>query len=117
MRSARIKFVVGFGIVLLLGLALFASQGPKLLLRYPALIKIVNQLRDPIGPNLPVVWERGPESPSTPPNGRPPNIVVILVDDLGWNDLTWNGGGVANGAVPTPNIDSIAREGVEFTMG
>ena len=35
----------------------------------------------------------------------------------GWNDLTWNGGGVADGTVPTPNIDSLARDGVEFTMG
>jgi arylsulfatase A-like enzyme len=45
------------------------------------------------------------------------NIVVIVADDLGYGDLTFAGGGVANGAVPTPRIDSIAREGVEFTHG
>src|SRR5208283_4575902 len=31
--------------------------------------------------------------------------------------ITSNGGGVAGGAVPTPNINSIAREGVAFRNG
>jgi arylsulfatase A-like enzyme len=48
---------------------------------------------------------------------RPPNIVLILADDLGWNDLTFGGGGVADGTVPTPNIDSLAAEGVNFVNG
>jgi arylsulfatase A-like enzyme len=43
--------------------------------------------------------------------------VIIVADDLGYNDLTFGGGGVAGGAVPTPNIDSLARQGVEFTRG
>ena len=42
---------------------------------------------------------------------------MILADDLGWNDLTYTGGGVAGGTVPTPNIDSIAAEGVTFSNG
>ena len=42
---------------------------------------------------------------------------MIVADDLGYNDLTFGGGGVANGAVPTPNIDGIARAGVEYTRG
>ncbi|MFP8878518.1 MAG: sulfatase-like hydrolase/transferase, partial [Myxococcota bacterium] len=37
--------------------------------------------------------------------------------DLGWNDLTFRGGGVAGGSVPTPNIDSLAAEGVTFSNG
>ena len=43
--------------------------------------------------------------------------MLILADDLGWNDLTFGGGGVAGGTVPTPNIDSIAQQGVTFTNG
>ena len=43
-----------------------------------------------------------------------PNIVFILVDDLGINDLSTFGGGVAGGQVQTPNIDRLAGEGVVF---
>ena len=37
-----------------------------------------------------------------------PNILVILMDDVGWGDFGCYGGGVAVGA-PTPNIDRLAR--------
>lgn len=43
-----------------------------------------------------------------------PNILFILVDDLGINDLSTFGGGVAGGRVPTPHIDRLASEGVVF---
>jgi hypothetical protein len=36
--------------------------------------------------------------------GRAPNILIIVVDDMGWGDIGVNGGGVSIGA-PTPNID------------
>lgn len=68
-------------------------------------------------PNQPVIWQQGPTTAEPAQGKRPPNIIVILADDLGFNDLTYNGGGVADGAVPTPNIDSIARDGVTFTEG
>lgn len=42
-----------------------------------------------------------------------PNVILILVDDLGWGDVSC----LANGAVRTPHIDRIARAGVKFTSG
>lgn len=73
--------------------------------------------RIPVGPHQEITWATGSDPEGRAPSDRPPNIVLILADDLGWNDLTVNGGGVAGGTVPTPNIDSIAQEGVQFTNG
>ena len=43
-----------------------------------------------------------------------PNVLVILMDDVGWGDFGCYGGGVAVGA-PTPNIDRLARRGLLLT--
>jgi arylsulfatase A-like enzyme len=43
---------------------------------------------------------------------RPPNVVLIVADDLGYGDI-----GAYGGDIPTPRIDSIARGGVRFTDG
>ena len=42
-----------------------------------------------------------------------PNIVLIYADDLGFGDVSCNGAT----AVQTPNIDRIAKEGLNFTAG
>lgn len=44
----------------------------------------------------------------------PANILVILADDLGWGELGCQG---FTQEIPTPHIDSIARNGVRFTSG
>ncbi len=46
--------------------------------------------------------------------GKRPNIVVVLMDDVGWGDVGVNGGGSAVGAV-TPNIDKLAENGLNLT--
>ena len=111
------KWIAGILVGLVIVGALLAYNLPSILMQYPDLIGVLARLREPIGPTREVTWEAGPATAAEPAADRPPNIVVILVDDLGWNDLTWNGGGVADGTVPTPHIDSLARDGVEFTMG
>lgn len=76
---------------------------------------IAHLMRPHVGPNHPVQWAEGPPVP--PKGDRPPNVVLILADDMGYNDITFNGGGIAHGLVPTPNIDSIGHDGVDFVNG
>lgn len=40
-----------------------------------------------------------------------PNIVIILVDDMGWSDI-----GPYGSEIPTPNLDALAARGVRFTQ-
>ncbi len=44
---------------------------------------------------------------------RPPNIVFILTDDLGWKDTAYNG----SRFYETPHIDRLVRDGMQFTNG
>ncbi len=46
--------------------------------------------------------------------GRRPNIVWLVIDDMGWGDPGAYGGGAAIGAA-TPNIDRLARDGLKLT--
>ena len=38
-----------------------------------------------------------------------PNVLLVVADDLGWNDVGWHGG-----PVKTPNLDKLVRTGVEL---
>jgi arylsulfatase A-like enzyme len=103
---------VGVAVFVVALLALAAWQLlPSLLIRLPGL------LGPRVGPPRAVAWQQGPASPALPPNERPPNVVVILADDLGWNDVSFAGGGLGGGQVRTPRIDSIAQAGVSFAAG
>jgi hypothetical protein len=42
---------------------------------------------------------------------QPPNIVILFADDLGYSDI-----GCFGGEIHTPNLDSLAKEGVRFTQ-
>ena len=104
----KLKWIAA--VALLIGAGYFALQ--KYWIYIPGKIA---QLREPIADNHPVTWAQGPASP--PAGKRPPNVILIVADDLGMNDISLYGGGVAGGAVPTPNIDSIAKQGVSFANG
>ena len=106
------------GVLIGLVVAIVAATGIAWMFRQEILLEVVEiQMRRDIGPTRHVEWDLGPDPAGRSEAERPPNIVVILADDLGWNDLTWLGGGVAGGTVPTPNIDALAKEGVHFANG
>ena len=67
-----------------------------------------------IGPTQEINWSTGTDTEGRSPEDRPPNIVLILADDLGWNDLSMNG---PNPTTQTPNIDALAAEGLTFSQG
>ena len=106
MRGIRSKLAL-FAVTGLVALGV----GGSTMAQAPASVP-VGRVQFEIGPPRDVVWQQGPTTP--PKARRQPNIIVIVADDLGYNDITFNGGGVAGGAVATPNIDSIGLEGANF---
>ncbi len=55
--------------------------------------------------------EESEEHWPVPPRAAPgsPNVVIVLLDDLGWSDI-----GCYGGEIETPNIDALAARGVRF---
>jgi arylsulfatase A-like enzyme len=79
-------------------------------------VKVMTDQRyDDIAPNREISWEvsDGPAMPDA--ETRPPNIILIVADDLGYNDISTFGGGVTEG-FKTPGIDRLADEGVVFSQ-
>nr|XP_045612397.1 uncharacterized protein LOC123766951 [Procambarus clarkii] len=48
-------------------------------------------------------------APAQPPRSKPqqPHIILIVADDVGWNDVSWH-----NPLVETPQLEALARSGV-----
>ncbi len=79
-----------------------------------ALPKILN-ITNPILSEGSSNWQEGPQKKDK--NDSRPNIIIILADDLGFNDISLYNGGASDGSLMTPNIDSIAKDGVLFQNG
>ena len=103
------KVLIGFVGVVVVGSILLSQY-------WYYLPGMLSDIVDPIAENQAVIWEPGPTEPRTEGDGSP-NVVLIVVDDLGFNDITYYGGGIGGGSVPTPQIDSIAAQGIHFTNG
>ena len=77
----------------------------------PKILNITNPILSEGSSN----WEEGPKERDK--NDSRPNIIIILADDLGFNDISSYNGGAGDGSLITPNIDSIAKDGVLFENG
>ena len=66
--------------------------------------------RNEVSINREISWKQGPEVRID----NRPNIIVIVADDLGINDLTGYDDLTPGGTVSTPNIDFIANNGIKF---
>jgi uncharacterized sulfatase len=109
--------IFGLSLVLLLAGLAYINQIPLML----ALVKVQSSMAYEVGPPRDLPWSEGPahdssEHDSSEPGKRPPNIILIVADDLGYNDISTFGGGPAGGRVQTPHIDQLAAEGAVFTQ-
>ena len=96
--------------ILIVALALF---GLGLIFWKDVLFWLLVQIaapKDNVGPNQEIVWQQGPDTRS---DDRP-NVIVIVADDLGINDMTDYDDLDPSGTMDTPNIDFIANSGIKF---
>lgn len=107
------KVLLALLVLLLVAVALGYSNKDQLLL---AVIKYQSANEYEIGPARELNWSQGPAQASAQSVQPPPNIILIVADDLGYNDISTFGGGVAGGRVQTPHIDQLAAEGSVFSQ-
>jgi arylsulfatase A-like enzyme len=105
------RLVVGL-VVVLLGIGVLALLNREAIIFY----MVQRAVKVDVAENRPIEWLSGPPATASDRSNGPPNIIVIMADDLGINDISTFGGGVAGGAVPTPNIDRLAASGAVFTQ-
>ncbi len=106
MRKNFFKLIIVF-ILISVAIGIWFSQN------WYKMPKYISNLKNPTIENVKIEWENGPE---TRTNFKP-NIIVVLVDDLGFNQISSYGGGMSNGNFKTPNIDNLAKDGVLCTNG
>ncbi|MGI9439363.1 MAG: sulfatase-like hydrolase/transferase [Parvibaculales bacterium] len=106
--SKRAKIIVAIALVLAGALGLAYVNRASLII---STIGFAARVASPVAPNQPIHWQNGGSWNGT--SRPPPNIIVILTDDMGFNDVSLYGGGL----IETPHIDALANEGVKFLNG
>ena len=104
------KFIGLIGVVIVIAGLGWLNRVDLLLM----VVKFQSERNFEIGPTRDLPWQKGPDAPVADLDQRPPNIVFILADDMGYNDISTFGGGIADGTVKTQAIDQLAAEGAVF---
>ena len=98
--------------ILIAGFLLWEFKVNIIIWALPTVVNFINPVQD----NIPTNWPEGPLERLDQNDSRP-NIILILADDMGYNDISLHNGGAADGTLKTPHIDSLAKNGVWFTKG
>jgi arylsulfatase A-like enzyme len=107
------KVILPLVVLFLVAVGVGYAMKDQLLL---ALVKYKSANEYEVGPAREINWAQGPAQAAAEGEQRPPNIILIVADDLGYNDISTFGGGVAGGRVRTPHIDQLAAEGAVFAQ-
>ena len=105
--------VVTYGILLAIAIAFIANNWKVFHQSWIYIPGIYTYFMYPITAHKPVTWII-PEKHADKQYENKPNIVLIVVDDMGINDITAYKGGFFNGRIQTPHIDSIGIQGALF---
>ena len=98
--------------ILISGFLLWEFKVNIIIWGLPTVVNFINPVQD----NIPTKWPEGPLERLDQNDSRP-NIILILADDMGYNDISLHNGGAADGTLETPHIDSLAKNGVWFNKG
>ncbi|MBV1885816.1 MAG: sulfatase-like hydrolase/transferase [Parvibaculaceae bacterium] len=109
--------IASASVLLVLGVAAWVNR-IEIILNTPG---IIANIIDPVGPHQEVLWQSGETKSQLMSTSsaakRKPNIIFIVSDDMGFNDISYYGGGASGTTMQTPNIDALANEGVAFLNG
>ena len=106
------KLSIVFISLLILSLVLWINRVNLLVWGLPFVVDAAR----PVAENTQITWPDGPSDDERVVTNKP-NIILILADDLGFNDVSLYNGGAGDGTLMTPNIDRIGKEGVIFNKG
>ena len=98
--------------ILISGFLLWEFKVNIIIWALPTVVNFINPVQD----NIPTKWPEGPLERLDQNDSRP-NIILILADDMGYNDISLHNGAAADGTLETPHIDSLAKNGVWFNKG